>query len=903
MDYMLQEVRAKARRFLVKDTALLLNGLAKLGLKDELLTRSLLPPLMRRITEKTKWEDLALLALSYARLGDPSRVPVFDCIVAALTPRIQRIGDGHSLSLLACAFTKLQPEVRPAGAEEGGTEAVSSPRKFRRGGEDAPEPLFRAKASHAMPPMLPDMDEDYFATSRAVHHSPSKVEGGYIAHLAFVEVLLEQCDDRIMTFRGSDILHLSLALSTLTVSGNERVIPPRLLPRLCRRLEMLYYELLPAQFVQLLDLCQHLPDLEEKCGTRLLDELTYRARDLTPRSCLPVLRAAVRLGHTRAQSAVAWRLTRPDSAATGPAVLSTFEVCETASLLTSAVLNPSQSPSRRSKDSSSGPWKVQQGKKAGTPSSQVPPTDLILNFGGPPKVRDAPTADFLWEAREAMLILLQGLAQRRLEPEPGRLARLLHSYGLLSVRDTHWFHLCSKLSAYDLSQPPMGTKRGLAPVPALPLHETLDEASLAGATLALARLSFPQLVDAASLFSRCAAVMKSPGPAVAVLEAAAIFVLTDRRPQDLVASKLVPIVEAVWAGQNPDLQSDDELLEETDDEGAGDGRAPRASFAVPRLFPFSGNLAESCTPREVLDSWAAASAATGTSSSSRPRGSRGVASSGFEEAVAQELASWGPEVGLVTSVPVGPLNVPFALSLVGLARHLKRRPLQGYPDPGDMRAATELGRPPGPRASSQRRGRRRGRLLEQASDPVDLHTPDVTIQASDASEPPLTAAGVAEETSLAEDSALGEAVESERPVGRRSHRRRPAPAGSRGTSDPPEGRGEAQPTEASDSDSDGEEPQILVPRPETHVLLELLRDRDFFHASPSLRGEQQRSKGRLLTAERNAELRLLRRRGWNVCCVSEHLWQLGLDGDLDAASEANRTLIFELISNLEGGRG
>ena len=32
------------------------NGLAKLGLRDELLCRSLLPALLRRITEKSKWE-------------------------------------------------------------------------------------------------------------------------------------------------------------------------------------------------------------------------------------------------------------------------------------------------------------------------------------------------------------------------------------------------------------------------------------------------------------------------------------------------------------------------------------------------------------------------------------------------------------------------------------------------------------------------------------------------------------------------------------------------------------------------------------------------------------------------------------------------------------------------------
>ena len=37
--------------------------------------------------------------------GDPGREPVFDRIVAVLMPRIQTLKDGHTLSLLACAFT------------------------------------------------------------------------------------------------------------------------------------------------------------------------------------------------------------------------------------------------------------------------------------------------------------------------------------------------------------------------------------------------------------------------------------------------------------------------------------------------------------------------------------------------------------------------------------------------------------------------------------------------------------------------------------------------------------------------------------------------------------------------------------------------------------------------------
>ena len=58
----------------------------------------------------------------------------------------------------------------------------------------------------------------------------------------------------------------------------------------------------------------------------MLDELAYRARELFPKSCLPMLRAALRLEHSRGKSTAAWRLTRSD-AASGKVVLSAEETC------------------------------------------------------------------------------------------------------------------------------------------------------------------------------------------------------------------------------------------------------------------------------------------------------------------------------------------------------------------------------------------------------------------------------------------------------------------------------------------------------------------------------------------------------------------------------------------------
>ena len=44
------------------------NGLVKLGLRDELLCRSLLPALLRRISEKSKWEEPVKVCQRFSRL-------------------------------------------------------------------------------------------------------------------------------------------------------------------------------------------------------------------------------------------------------------------------------------------------------------------------------------------------------------------------------------------------------------------------------------------------------------------------------------------------------------------------------------------------------------------------------------------------------------------------------------------------------------------------------------------------------------------------------------------------------------------------------------------------------------------------------------------------------------------
>ncbi|CAJ1398857.1 unnamed protein product, partial [Effrenium voratum] len=383
--------------------------------------------------------------------------------------------------------------------------------------------------------------------------------------------------------------------------------------------------------------------------------------------------------------------------------------------------------------------------------------------------------NLLWEAREALLIMLQGLKQRNVEPKPSALCSLLDSAALLSVRDTQWFYLCQKLLAHQ----PILAKRSLGSPESL--GESFDEADLAKATLALARLSFPQLIDAGSMFSRAAAV-RSPQAASAVLEAAAIFALTERKPQDLSAAKLSPLVLAVDGG----LRTQDEKEAET----------------LPRLFPFSGILAAQAADPEVLARWRSA-VSTATAMAAASRG----ASPHFQDLVLQELSTW--EVGLETDVVVGPMTVPFALSLVELASFVRRQRT------ADSDSDMEDGSAPEAEAKSTLQAKRLARRKRQAAAPRK------------------------QDTFIAEDEISLASLSSEA-------------------------------------------------RPETHILIDLLTDVDFYHASPS---QGERRTGRQLSSERRAELQLLRRLGWHVVCVPEHSWQL--HGDSEAA-EANREMIFKL---------
>merc|ERR1719330_410792 len=99
--------------------------------------------------------------------------------------------------------------------------------------------------------------------------------------------------------------------------------------RLVKRLDNLYFDFMPAQLVRMLELLVHLPALESQCAAKLLDEVAYRIRDITPQSCVSVLRTLRRLGgHARAGSAASWRLAREDAGAS----LTVAECCEVAEI-------------------------------------------------------------------------------------------------------------------------------------------------------------------------------------------------------------------------------------------------------------------------------------------------------------------------------------------------------------------------------------------------------------------------------------------------------------------------------------------------------------------------------------------------------------------------------------------
>jgi len=281
-------------------------------------------------------------------------------------------------------------------------------------------------------------------------------------------------------------------------------------------------------------------------------------------------------------------------------------------------------------------------------------------------------------------------------------------------------------------------------------------------------------------------------------EAAAIFSLIQRRPHDLQIAKLTPIVAAAVAGEH---------------EGCGDRHRPSSCL---RLFPFTDIAAKICEP-EIIAGWKA------TADSITQ-----CAADDFELEVGTELERWSSG-GLVRSLRVGPLRVPWALSVVGLAAHLESYTLDKDVD----LVAQEDG------ADEMR---------------LDAHAEIVSMA----------------NASLDDRSALTEARQ-------RSHRRY-----RRRDSNSIAGKFDNSQT---------------LPQPDTHILVDLLREKDFYHASAALRGERQRSKRKLLCAQRYAELALVRQHGWRICCVPEHLWSRGFGGHPDT-SRTNKELFFKLVASL-----
>lgn len=670
LNFLLAEARKRVHAFKPASSALLLNAFAKLSFQDEIFVESLLPPLLRNITEKTRWEDLALLSLSCARLDLPGRELINDRIVAVLSPRIGAVNDGQSLSMLACAFTR--PYLRaPADC-------------------NALAPLFTVD-HHLEEEEVPETRED--SASDAAEDGTN-----FMPHSSFVGVLLEQCERHMFSFRGGDAVHLCLALANLHRKGHERLIPARLVKRLSKCLDSVYVDMKPAQFVRLLEVLAHIPDLEKLCADKVLSEIAYCARDLTAESCLSVLHSALRSGnHRRVQSAMSWRLTN-----------------------TTAVAEM-------------------------TPSQVADVAEAMERLG-----------PLEWEDREALLTLLQCLQERQRDPDPQALSRLLRAYGEAGVRDTHWFALCKRLGAAGTASAPAGGQEALAGT------EAFNEEYLANAVLALAQLNFPQLVDEAGLFSRAASWVTAPAPAVKVLEAAAIFDLIERRPHDLLPSRLKPLVAIARSH----------------------GRAHECDPC--RLFPYSDLAAVVCGERRLQGMRIAAS---------ERYSSEAPPTCELHASVKDEFSLWSG-VEFTSPHAVGPIVVPWAVSIEDLAEYVRVNPL------GDG--------------------------------------------AGQADEPPQVVSDSEDE---------------------------PVPA--------------------------GQHPDGTV-KPTTHILIELLRPQDFYHTSPTLRGEKQRAKGRVLKTSRFAELRLLRRHGWRVCCVAHHSWRFpGTDLSMEEASRLNRALIFNLVASLD----
>ena len=262
-DVILQQARDKVFQFSIRDSAIMLNALAKLRRMETDLATAMQANLLQKIKDHNQDRDLALLAFTYVRLGDiPNKELVLDRIIAILTPRIHRCRSGQSLTMLAHAF---------ASSGEPG--------------------------------------QKYNEECRAPHSG-------------FLKLVLEQCCHKMKNFSSADVMYTVLTLEKLEARGDcLDVSPADLVYRMQSRSAVIMHEFKPAEFAKMFEGLHSIHGIAPQFRNKVRGEIAYRIRSFDPRPCLDFLTITRKYDdilieepyHPQFESALYFRLSAPDS--------------------------------------------------------------------------------------------------------------------------------------------------------------------------------------------------------------------------------------------------------------------------------------------------------------------------------------------------------------------------------------------------------------------------------------------------------------------------------------------------------------------------------------------------------------------------------------------------------------
>ncbi|CEL99843.1 unnamed protein product [Vitrella brassicaformis CCMP3155] len=333
LDYMLDGLRGRLHNFRLGHLALLLVSVCKLRREDKFLVEAALPVIYKKLTAQAPPKDIAVLAHAYVRIDGPSRQAVLDRVAAAIAPRIRKLENPLTLSLLLHAFTFPPPHMVPFTKR---ASFLPSNKRDDSGGAPAGPSATEAETPEAA--VLRDAASASEPIRFAKGGSDESEAGDGLPHRALIQLLLDQASKHLHKFRSTDLMFLFLSMQQIfrrdkpppppaaaaaegaedhpqpgeeeweeAADDDERralrkvygrhlgkkkkpspldtgtgMVPFLLLRQVTRQLQNVLFELRGPEFIKLLSTFPDIPPtaIDSAVKARVLEELRYRVADL-----------------------------------------------------------------------------------------------------------------------------------------------------------------------------------------------------------------------------------------------------------------------------------------------------------------------------------------------------------------------------------------------------------------------------------------------------------------------------------------------------------------------------------------------------------------------------------------------------------------------------------------------